>query len=360
MSRRKKDSLRPLTDAERQSLTQLGRSQVEPAVRVIRAKILLAVARGEGYHHAAHPSAEAPSMPSRTWSPASTGSGWPPYLPAMAAANHATPATRPGSGSFARPGESRRPRPTARRPGRSRPCGERSDWRPMACPSSPTRRSGRSSMQADVPAAPVHPRRHGQDPHAVPSGRRTGPDQGGDGMPEHRTARLAQAGIGRRAGRDAQTACDDDRRGRSFEEAMGAVARGPDHQADAPGGATAAADALGAGQPGRAQDARVGLLAVRAGDHAAVHAGGRVVAEHGPEYPADLEASRLGRAASERGGPDRRVVRGGGRPLERVSDAVRLGWEAGGPTSASAGASPSAGRLGSVHPRTDLTSPMFE
>jgi transposase len=53
MSRRKKDPLRPLTDAEYQSLTQLGRSQVEPAVQVIRAKILLAVARGDDYQQAA-------------------------------------------------------------------------------------------------------------------------------------------------------------------------------------------------------------------------------------------------------------------------------------------------------------------
>jgi transposase len=53
MSRRKKDPLRPLTDAECQSLTQLGRSQVEAAVQVTRAKILLAVARGDDYQQAA-------------------------------------------------------------------------------------------------------------------------------------------------------------------------------------------------------------------------------------------------------------------------------------------------------------------
>lgn len=53
MSRRKNDPLRPLTEAERQSLTQLGRSQVEPAVQVIRAKILLAVTRGDDYQRAA-------------------------------------------------------------------------------------------------------------------------------------------------------------------------------------------------------------------------------------------------------------------------------------------------------------------
>jgi transposase len=53
MSRRKKDPLRPLTDSERRSLSRLGRSQVGPAVQVIRAKILLAVAGGDDYQQAA-------------------------------------------------------------------------------------------------------------------------------------------------------------------------------------------------------------------------------------------------------------------------------------------------------------------
>jgi transposase len=53
MSRRKKDPLRELTEPERQELTQLSRSQVAPAVEVIRAKVLLAVARGDDYQDAA-------------------------------------------------------------------------------------------------------------------------------------------------------------------------------------------------------------------------------------------------------------------------------------------------------------------
>jgi transposase len=53
MSRRKTDPLRTLTDAERQSLTQLSRSQVAPAVQVARAIMLLAVARGDDYQRAA-------------------------------------------------------------------------------------------------------------------------------------------------------------------------------------------------------------------------------------------------------------------------------------------------------------------
>src|SRR6476659_2181727 len=53
MSRKKKDPLRPLTDQERASLTRVGRSQAEPAVRVARAIMLLAVAHGANYQDAA-------------------------------------------------------------------------------------------------------------------------------------------------------------------------------------------------------------------------------------------------------------------------------------------------------------------
>jgi transposase len=53
MSRRQKDPLRELTEQELQELTRLSRSQVAPTVEVTRAKILLAVARGEDYQTAA-------------------------------------------------------------------------------------------------------------------------------------------------------------------------------------------------------------------------------------------------------------------------------------------------------------------
>jgi transposase len=53
MSRRKKDPLRPLTDAESNELAQIGRSQAAPAVEVARARMLLAVARGDDYQQAA-------------------------------------------------------------------------------------------------------------------------------------------------------------------------------------------------------------------------------------------------------------------------------------------------------------------
>ena len=49
MSRRKKDPLRPLTDSERATLTQLSRSQAAPAAQVARATMVLTVAGGDDY-----------------------------------------------------------------------------------------------------------------------------------------------------------------------------------------------------------------------------------------------------------------------------------------------------------------------
>jgi transposase len=54
MSRRKKDPLRPLTDAELQELARISRSQAARAVQVARATMLLAVAGGSDYQQAAH------------------------------------------------------------------------------------------------------------------------------------------------------------------------------------------------------------------------------------------------------------------------------------------------------------------
>jgi transposase len=53
MSRRKKDPLRPLTDDEAAILGKISRSQAEPAARVARAIMILAVARGDDYQDAA-------------------------------------------------------------------------------------------------------------------------------------------------------------------------------------------------------------------------------------------------------------------------------------------------------------------
>ena len=78
MSRPKNDPLREITPEEHQALVQLSRSQVAPAVEVTRAKLLLAVARGDDYQAAAHSVAVAPATRSPTSSPASTPRAWPP------------------------------------------------------------------------------------------------------------------------------------------------------------------------------------------------------------------------------------------------------------------------------------------
>lgn len=53
MSRRQKDPLRLLSEAERSSLSRLSRSQSAPAAQVARARALLAVAEGQSYTRAA-------------------------------------------------------------------------------------------------------------------------------------------------------------------------------------------------------------------------------------------------------------------------------------------------------------------
>lgn len=53
MTRRKKEALRTLNDEEKSWLERISRSQSEPAVHVIRAKEILAVAAGHNYREAA-------------------------------------------------------------------------------------------------------------------------------------------------------------------------------------------------------------------------------------------------------------------------------------------------------------------
>src|SRR3954452_7302127 len=53
MSRRKEDPLRPLSDEERDTLTQTSRSQAAPAAEVARARMLLLVSEGSDYQRAA-------------------------------------------------------------------------------------------------------------------------------------------------------------------------------------------------------------------------------------------------------------------------------------------------------------------
>jgi len=154
--------------------------------------------------------------------------------------------------------------------------------------------------------------------------------------------------VERYPGRTARTAR---RARRRMAFGLGTLAGGPLDQADPARGAAALADAAGAGQPGRAQDAGAGLLAVRPRDHAAIHAGGRVVAEQGREPPADPQATGAGRAVLDRHGPDHRLVRGRREALGRGADAVRVGRQAGGPPPAEARAPSPPRGIGGLFPR---------
>src|SRR5260370_35488477 len=53
MTRRRKDPLRPLTDAQRHELCRLRRSSAAPAAQVARAAALLLVSEGRAYQDAA-------------------------------------------------------------------------------------------------------------------------------------------------------------------------------------------------------------------------------------------------------------------------------------------------------------------
>src|SRR5438045_5075330 len=121
MSRRQKNPLRELTEPERQELIRISRSQAAPAAEVIRAKLLLAVASGDDYQAAArsvgrrsgdaisHLVARFNAESLAALTPRHGGGRRPTYGPEETARITAEAA--------------RRPRPTAPRPGRSRPCG---------------------------------------------------------------------------------------------------------------------------------------------------------------------------------------------------------------------------------------------
>ena len=73
MTRRRKDPLRPLTDAERRELHRLRRSSTAPAAQVARAAALLLVSEGLDYQDAARAVGRKSGDAVLTWSLASTG-----------------------------------------------------------------------------------------------------------------------------------------------------------------------------------------------------------------------------------------------------------------------------------------------
>src|SRR3954453_2977305 len=77
---------------------------------------------------------------------------------------------------------------------------------------------------------------------------------------------------------------------------VGGVAGGPDEILHLARRSAATAAGAGVGQSGRPQDTRPGAVAVRAWGHAALHARGRQLVEHGRVDRACAQAPRAGRA----------------------------------------------------------------
>ena len=278
--------------------------------------------------------------------------------PATSAPAPGAPPARPCGA--ARPGRRSSPTrtPSPKKVDRGRPTARarRWGWRSGApTRPGPTRRSrtpaSRGGPRASRPgsrtstSATARPRSltlfHPADGHVRVEGR--------DGLPQRGPAPLAEARAGRDPGRDARARRPSPPTGwrAAWERWQEGLTIKPTLPAELPPlRMLLVLDNLaGHKTPG------VRLLAVRARDHAAVHAGGRVVAEHGREPAADPQAAGAGRPVPDRHGPDHRLVRGGGAALGRGPDAVRVGRQAGGPPAAATRASPPPRRLGGLLPR---------
>src|SRR3982751_2508047 len=180
--------------------------------------------------------------------------------------------------------------------GRGRPLSSRAASRPILAAA---RRTGH-------PAARVYPGRHDQDPDPVPS--RIGPGAAAASRLLHEcgaaslAARAPERDPGRAARSNGLTGC-----GR-YASGLGGVAGGPDgglHPARQPAAAAAVA---GVGQSRWPQDAGLGAVAVRAWGQAALHPGGRQLAQHGGVDRARAQAPGARRAASAQSRGDRALV----------------------------------------------------
>jgi len=111
--------------------------------------------------------------------------------------------------------------------------------------------------------------------------------------------------------------------------ALGDLAGRADNPADLAGGAATVADAADLGQPGRAQNARAGPVAVSSWYHAVVYTTWRVMVKYGRVDSAHSEAARLELPPSRDTSRDYRLA-GGDRPrLESHPDLLYLGRQAG-------------------------------
>src|SRR5215210_2127970 len=156
------------------------------------------------------------------------------------------------------------------------------------------------------PAARIHPRWHNQDPDPVSSGHGPGAAATGHSRhqcgpapvvaraPERDSGRATPSGFIAGSGRHASS--------------LGGVAGGPDDALHLAARPAAAAAVAGVGQSGWPQDTRPGAVAVRTWRHAALHARGRPLAQHGGVDRARAQAPRAGWTAPAQPRGDRDLV----------------------------------------------------
>src|SRR4051812_541748 len=173
------------------------------------------------------------------------------------------------------------------------------------------RAASRPILAAARPPGPatarIHPGRHDQDPDPVSS--RIRPGAAPTSRPRHQCAAtsLAARAAERDPGRTAPS-CGFIAGCGCHASGLGGVAGGPEAALQLAARPAAAAAVAGVGQPGRPQDARAGAVAVRAWGHAALHPGGRQLAQHGRVDRARAQAPGARRAASAQSRGDRELV----------------------------------------------------
>src|SRR3954469_11733910 len=172
------------------------------------------------------------------------------------------------------------------------------------------RAASRPILAAARPPGPatarIHPGRHNQDPDPVPSRLRPGAAATGHPLHPCGAASLAARAPERDPGR--APSCGFLAGCGRHASGLGRVAGGPDHALQLARRSAATAAVAGVGQSHGPQDARAGAVAVRAWGHAALHARGRQLAQHGRVDRACAQAPRARRAASAHPRGDRMLV----------------------------------------------------
>src|SRR6266542_735356 len=113
---------------------------------------------------------------------------------------------------------------------------------------------------------------------------------------------------------------------------MGVMANGPADQVHLAPRTAPVAAAVGARQLERTQDTYLRAVVGGARRDAALHTVKRFVAQHGRVHPAYHCPSRTGRSSLRVRATNHRCARGDGAWLESLPNAIRVGWQAQGPS----------------------------